>query len=375
MINIEERSISAGSRGEKLHHESPTALREGLVKDFPEIIVLCSDAYLAAVLGVPNRTFEYARDEKIRKALAWRRSFGVDALRSRFRYDMEEGVLKLIPADESGSANPFEPSPALLILAKSRALRILPERGQDGRVVLLAETQLVKWREVTTEAFLQHHVLVLEAAFDVIRNTPGASPESITLLVDASGPLQAPPIAALQGMATLLQRAYPDRIHKICVGPVNFVVRSLYHMLAHLLSKTSRDKITLVGVLPTLPSLRPRSPSDAKSASCSIANQAKTRHDSELSKQSPPVIRGSDSEITGSPPQPCLFGNVDRSTTMDDGGKVEWVLSAQDGRAPLVGKDDKIFSSEEFDVMQLPSTTVRAEPASPPFSFIFSCCY
>jgi len=355
MINIEERSISAGSRGEKLHHESPTALREGLVKDFPEIIVLCSDAYLAAVLGVPNRTFEYARDEKIRKALAWRRSFGVDALRSRFRYDMEEGVLKLIPADESGSANPFEPSPALLILAKSRALRILPERGQDGRVVLLAETQLVKWREVTTEAFLQHHVLVLEAAFDVIRNTPGASPESITLLVDASGPLQAPPIAALQGMATLLQRAYPDRIHKICVGPVNFVVRSLYHMLAHLLSKTSRDKITLVGVCPTLASLRQRSPSDAKSASSSLANQAKIRHDTELSTKSPPGNRASDSEILGT------------------GGRSE------NGRTPLVGKDGKsknrFLSCEEVDVMQLPSTMIREEPAWSPFSFKFSCCY
>mmetsp|Transcript_101718 Transcript_101718/g.328228 ORF Transcript_101718/g.328228 Transcript_101718/m.328228 type:complete len:375 (+) Transcript_101718:65-1189(+) len=374
MITVDEGSTSS-SRGEKLHHESPSALRAGLVKDFPEITLLCSDAYLTAVLGVPNRTFEYARDEKIGKALAWRRTFNVEALRSRFRYDMEEGVLNLIPADESGRANSFEPSPALLKLAKSRALRILPERGEDGRVVLLAETQLVKWREVTAEAFLQHHVLVLEAAFDMIRNTSGGSPESIIVLVDASGPLQAPPVAALQGMAMLLQRAYPDRIHKICLGPVNFVVRSLYNVVTHLLSKTSRDKITLVGVLPTLPILRPRSPSDAKSASCSIAHQAKTRHDSELSTQSPPFVRGSDSEITVSPPQPCIFGDVDRSTTIDDGGKVDRVLSAEDGRTPFVGNDDKSFGCEEFDVMQLPSTTVRAEPASPPFSFIFSCCY
>mmetsp|Transcript_66045 Transcript_66045/g.214836 ORF Transcript_66045/g.214836 Transcript_66045/m.214836 type:complete len:403 (-) Transcript_66045:166-1374(-) len=384
MINIEEHSISAGSRGEKLHHESPSALREGLVKDFPEITLLCSDAYLAAVLGVPNRTFEYARDEKIRKALAWRRSFGVDALRSRFRYDMEEGVLKLIPADESGSANPFEPSPALLRLAKSRALRILPERGQDGRVVVLAETQLVKWREVTTEAFLQHHVLVLEAAFDLIRSTPGASPECITLLVDASGPLQAPPIAALQGMATLLQRAYPDRIHKICVGPVNFVVRSLYHVVMHLLSKTSRDKITLVGVRPTLASLGPRSPSGATFASSSTANQvgppeAKMRPDSELSMQSPPGMRGSDAELKVDPPQYCLLGVVRRSTKIDHGGKPEQVLSTEEVRTPLFGREDKsrsrFFTCEESDVMQFQSATVRVEPARSPFSFIFSCCY
>jgi len=346
--------------------------------------LLCSDAYLTAVLGVPNRTFEYARDEKIKKALAWRRTFDVEALRSRFRYDMEEGVLNLIPADESGRANSFEPSPALLKLAKSRALRILPERGEDGRVVLLAETQLVKWSEVTAEAFLQHHVLVLEAAFDVIRNTPGANPESITLLVDASGPLQAPPIAALQGMATLLQRAYPDRIHKICVGPVNFVVRSLYNVVTHLLSKTSWDKITLVGVRPTLASLRPRSPSGAKSASSSTANQvgppeAKVRPDSELSTQSPPGTRGSDSELTVGSPQRCLFGLVGRSTRIDHGGKVERVLSTEDVRTPLFGRDnksrDRFFSYGEADARQLQSATVRAEPARSPFSFIFSCCY
>mmetsp|Transcript_66041 Transcript_66041/g.214819 ORF Transcript_66041/g.214819 Transcript_66041/m.214819 type:complete len:395 (-) Transcript_66041:230-1414(-) len=387
MITVDEGSTSS-SRGEKLHHESPSALRAGLVKDFPEITLLCSDAYLTAVLGVPNRTFEYARDEKIRKALAWRRTFDVEALRSRFRYDMEEGVLNLILANESGSANSFEPSPALLKLAKSRALRILPERDADGRVVLLAETQLVKWCEVTAEAFLQHHVLILEAAFDVIRNTPGASPESITLLVDPSGPLQAPPIAALKGMATLMQRAYPDRIHKISVGPVNFVVRSLYRLVAHLLSKASRDKMTLVGVRPTLASLRPRSQSDAKSASPSMANQAQIRHDSELSTQSPPGIRGSDSKSSVSPPLHCLLGDVGRSTTIDDGGKVERVLSAEDGRTPLVGKDDKsknrffsceeddqFFSCEEVDVLQLPLTTVRAELARSSFSFIFSCCY
>jgi len=228
----------------------------------------------------------------------------------------------------------------------------------------------------------------LEAAFDVIRNSPGASPESITLFVDPSGPLQAPPIAALKGMATLLQRAYPDRIHKITVGPVNFVVRSLYRLVAHLLSKASRDKMTLVGVRPTLASLRPRSQSDAKSASPSMANQAQIRHDSDLSTQSPQGIHGSVSKSSVSPPLHCLLGDVGRSTTIDDGGKVERVLSSEYGHTPLVGKDDKsknrffsceeddqFFSCEEVDVLQLPSTTVRAELARSSFSFIFSCCY
>eukprot|EP00446_Apocalathium_sp_SHHI-4_P045540 CAMPEP_0177395088 /NCGR_PEP_ID=MMETSP0368-20130122/55937_1 /TAXON_ID=447022 ORGANISM="Scrippsiella hangoei-like, Strain SHHI-4" /NCGR_SAMPLE_ID=MMETSP0368 /ASSEMBLY_ACC=CAM_ASM_000363 /LENGTH=48 /DNA_ID= /DNA_START= /DNA_END= /DNA_ORIENTATION= len=48
MTNIEERSTSA-NQGEKFRNESPAALIAGLVKDFPEITLLCSDAYLTAV--------------------------------------------------------------------------------------------------------------------------------------------------------------------------------------------------------------------------------------------------------------------------------------------------------------------------------------
>jgi hypothetical protein len=95
---------------------------------------------------------------------------------------------------------------------------------------------------------MQYHILVMEAALKVIRSSDKDMPESMILLVDTAGPLLArpPPMAALQGLVSLLQLAYPDRIHQICVGPANFMVRGLYTMASRLISKNSRHKIKLV---------------------------------------------------------------------------------------------------------------------------------
>eukprot|EP00532_Pseudo-nitzschia_australis_P011019 CAMPEP_0168229358 /NCGR_PEP_ID=MMETSP0140_2-20121125/15231_1 /TAXON_ID=44445 /ORGANISM="Pseudo-nitzschia australis, Strain 10249 10 AB" /LENGTH=490 /DNA_ID=CAMNT_0008161161 /DNA_START=44 /DNA_END=1516 /DNA_ORIENTATION=- len=59
-----------------------TKIREALRGDFPEIDVLCSDAYLESVASVPGRSLDYVIHHKVRGSLEWRRSYGVDALRS-----------------------------------------------------------------------------------------------------------------------------------------------------------------------------------------------------------------------------------------------------------------------------------------------------
>jgi len=224
------------------------ALRESLSQEFPEIDEVCSDRYLSDVLSVPNRAFEYARDEKIRKALLWRREFGVGDMCKRFSYDMQAGMVEYTP----GSTESFICSPALLKLCKSRALRILPNRDEDGRIVLLAETQLLDWHAAGVEAGLRYHVLVIEAALSMVRAENGKTPESMVLLVDTTAPLFAapPPVAALQGMVSLLQKAYPDRINRIVVGPCNFMVRGLYKMASGFMAEKSRHKIKLVGTRP-----------------------------------------------------------------------------------------------------------------------------
>merc|ERR1712166_738657 len=86
----------------------------------------------------------------------------------------------------------------------------------------------------------------------MIRAENGKTPESMVLLVDTTAPLFAapPPAAALQGMVSLLQKAYPDRIKRIVVGPCNFMVRGLYKMASGFMAEKSRHKIKLVGTRP-----------------------------------------------------------------------------------------------------------------------------
>jgi len=172
---------------------------------------------------------------------------------SRFRYQKESGIFELLPP----TANPdsqdiFSPSQGLLELCQAGALKILPSRSQAGRIVLNAEAQLINWHAVGVEAGTQYHVLVIEAALSIIRSEQGETPESLVLLVDTTGPLLAtpPPLGALQSLVSLLQRAYPDRIFQIHVGPVNFAVRGLYSMVSRFMSKNSRHKIKLVSIRP-----------------------------------------------------------------------------------------------------------------------------
>jgi len=231
----------------------PAELRKELVKEYPEIKWLCSDRYLSDVLSVKSRTFEYACNEKVRKSLQWRREFRVDRICDRFRYNARANLFELQPAiAKPDPQDIFQPSQALLSLCQSGALSILPSRSQAGHVVLHVETQLIDWQAVGVEAGMQYHVLVIETALNIIRSERGGSPESMVLLVDTTAPLFAkpPPVGALQGLVALLQRAYPDRIHQICVGPVNFVVRGLYNVVSHFMSKNSQHKIKLISKRP-----------------------------------------------------------------------------------------------------------------------------
>lgn len=45
--------------------DAVSTLKASLRPTYPEIDVIYSDAYIEAVLSVPERTYEYARDEKM----------------------------------------------------------------------------------------------------------------------------------------------------------------------------------------------------------------------------------------------------------------------------------------------------------------------
>jgi len=177
---------------------------------------------------------------------------------------------------------PFVPTPALLEVCASGAFVVGKEewveertaitRGRCRRLVVRADTSRLNWWQTGVEAGLLYHVLVLEEAFERIRtensqrrsldsdneneNKNGPLSESIVVLVDTTGaPLLPPPLSVPRGMVQLLRKAYPDRIHRIYVGPVHPWLRTLYNYLASTLKPRTRDKIVLLTEAPCMEDL------------------------------------------------------------------------------------------------------------------------
>ena len=228
-------------------------LRATLRSSYPEIDELFSDSYINAVLSVPNRTYQYALNEKIRGALDWRRSYNVDSLVAAFQYDESNGTLRLAD-DQSGRSesehkdNPnivsFSPSQSLIDVSMSGAFS-LAGFDNEGRGILHSRTGLLDWWRTGVEDGIRYHILVIEHALK--------KAESLVLCVDTSDlPYIPPPMSTFTEMASLMQRAYPDRIHKIHIGPVNGLLRKLYEMVSPYLRPRSRDKIKLLDCAPSL---------------------------------------------------------------------------------------------------------------------------
>ena len=177
----------------------------------------------------------------------------------------------------------FVPTPELVQVCSSGALMLVDEEligkksGRDNQphencrwLVVYADTSRLNWWKTGITAGLQYHVLVLEDALERIRNSNrysttsshrGKEPiaktmyleESIILCVDTTAPpFLPPPLGVLTGMTKLLQKAYPDRIHKIFVGPVSPWLRALYKRIRPFLKPRSRDKIVLLGEVPSM---------------------------------------------------------------------------------------------------------------------------
>lgn len=244
-------------------------IRDAVVTEFPEIETVYNDDYLESVAGVPNRTMNHAIS-KIKRALGCRRSYQVDALLRTFEaVPANEMAAKVfVPSAIKNHQIIFDPSPKLVKVCASCAFVVLDEELEERdngerRLVVYADTSKLNWWEIGVAAGLQYHVLVLEHAFARITsenkcrtNSNDATPpleQSLILCVDTTAPpLLPPPMGALRGMVRLLQKAYPDRIYKVYVGPISPLIRGIYAKgVRPFLKPKLRQKIILLGKVPS----------------------------------------------------------------------------------------------------------------------------
>lgn len=279
--NADDCNNCSGSEDEEDLQVLVATLRASLQKSHPEIDYLYSDNYLASVLSVPGRPFEYARDIKILGALNWRRSYGVEALVTAFKCvsDHADGlptfqladtdVVDCNDAQQHDSNDSNSSSRSLPIFVPSQYLVEVCQSGafcfagfdEEGRAILHARTALIDWWKTGVEDGIRYHVLVIEHALSqIFKHSENSgmkeemSSESMMLYVDTSNMrlLPLPPLGSIIGMAKLMQIAYPDRIHQIHIGPVNSLLIKLFEYIAPFLSPRSRDKIVLLDYAPEI---------------------------------------------------------------------------------------------------------------------------
>lgn len=188
-----------------------------------------------------------------RGALEWRRKDCVDALVETFDYDTTKGVLC-----RNSSIGSFVPSQSLIDVCSSGAFWFAGF-DDEGRGILHARTGRLDWWKTGVEDGIRYHVLVLEHALKSLADRKEKAEdgeqlsESLVLCVDTTGlGVIPPPPHMFTQMASLMQRAYPDRIHRIYIGPVNAVLRKFHELILPYLRPRSRDKIVLLECAPAL---------------------------------------------------------------------------------------------------------------------------
>ena len=269
-------SLSSFAAGETTPLSNCQTIRKALVEDFPEVETLYSDAYLESVAGVPGRPLEYAIHHSVKRALEWRRSHNVTALVAAFEaIDSHRGDMGkiFVPKDANENDDESGLSRELIEACKSGAFCVLDkdvamvgsfndnatcktQHATRRRLVVYADTSKLNWWKTGITAGLQYHVLVLEHAFCRIRSENNQSgnllEESLLLCVDTTAPpWLPPPLGALRGMIRLLQKAYPDRIHAIYVGPVSPWLRAIWARIRPLIKPKIRNKIVLLAEAPS----------------------------------------------------------------------------------------------------------------------------
>ena len=174
----------------------------------------------------------YAKDEKIAKALLWRREFGVNGLCQELAYLGGEWV-------RTGAATTVA-QPSVLELCSSGSLTW--ENATPP--MLRAVVPRADWND--TLATLQHHVRVIEHGIAAILPLTGAQCFSVCVDVSKLDVFCMPSTAVIRGLISLFQTAYPERIDRIYVAPVNSMLRRVLELFRPLMSARSRHKVVFL---------------------------------------------------------------------------------------------------------------------------------
>lgn len=184
------------------------------LKEYPEASKW-KNSYLSGILSVPNRAFEYSV-QKVINAIHWRREMQVESIHQRH----------LSQVLEAGS---------------------LYWHGYSKQMhpILWVRPSKKDWDHFDCKEELRMHVLMVEAG---INNMMPPNIDTFLVVADSNGlGFQQMNVPFLRDLGKIMTIGYPDRLEKLYVGPVNFLVRAVYSIMKAFLPNRIFSKIQLMG--------------------------------------------------------------------------------------------------------------------------------
>lgn len=192
------------------------ALRGAVAGEPPCAYMPLDDACLARYLRARGMDVDKAAS-MLRNTIAWRHSFGADAIVDRLNLVMEEG-------------------------ATGKAF-VAPFLDRTGRTVLVLRPREENTR--SHEGNLVHLVYQLERATASMRAN---GPEKLLLIIDFKGysMLNAPPMKTSKETLSILQNHYPERLGKAVLLDAPRLFSGAFRALSVFMDPVTREKISFM---------------------------------------------------------------------------------------------------------------------------------
>ncbi|KAI2488944.1 CRAL/TRIO domain containing protein [Fragilaria crotonensis] len=178
----------------------------------------------------------------LQASLEYRKEYGIDALRLCF-------VTNPVFAtdDERILCTKFQTQIETELPKQHLIVRGM---DKDSRpiTVYLSRQEVTSTAAFDTEAFLITRLYVAERATAAVEFLTAGQEEKLTVFFRTGDYVRAnaPPVSAIQKMVTLLQRNYPERLHKFVWLDAPLWMRTLFSLLRYFLDETTASKLVMV---------------------------------------------------------------------------------------------------------------------------------